>query len=70
MKELPRFTGQQLMDHMRKDHGYTSWYSPKTNSKEYKLWQRQHEQDCHGRWADQQDHTHRTTYIQKSEVEQ
>ncbi len=50
--------GRALVQHMLDAHGYVTWNPPEPNTSEYRRWVRQHEEDLHGRWADQQDHTH------------
>lgn len=58
---LPQLSGAALVKHMETRHGYTTWCPPKPNTREYKVWRRQHAEEAHGCWADQQDHTHRGT---------
>jgi hypothetical protein len=51
-------SGNALMDHMQSNHGFHWIFKPKPNSREYKRTQKEHEELYHGRWQDQQDHTH------------
>lgn len=55
---MRKLVGKALVDHMQSAHGYLTWHPPTPNSREYRAWKRDHENDYHGRWADQQDHDH------------
>jgi hypothetical protein len=57
-EELPVLKGKALIDHMQERHHYVTWKPPRPNTRDYKDWQRQHDEDNHGRWAEQSDHTH------------
>lgn len=50
--------GKALVEHMERAHGYVTWNSPRLGTNTYREWVRAHEEDHHGRWADQQDHDH------------
>src|SRR4029077_2581438 len=54
-------TGKVLVQHMRDAHGYTTWKNPAPNTVEYRKWKKSHEEEYHGRWADDQEHDHGMT---------
>ena len=55
---MPKLKGKALIEHMSTHHGFVTWKTPHPTSREGKQWARSHDEEYHGRWADQSEHHH------------